>query len=414
MTAALISRQHQSARRSRLVPVFDFESVLADTPGCRDQVFLDSAGSSLPPRPVLDAVVGHLRREAAVGGYRAAEERVDALAAVRADIATLINAQPESIALGDSATRAWTDFFYSVPLAPGDRMLISRSEYAACAIAALQRARATGAVVDIVPATPTGEIDVEAMSGMMDERVKLVSLVHAPTNGGLINPVAEATRIARNAGAIVLLDACQSVGQLPVDVARLDVDALSATGRKWLRGPRGTGFLYVRPEILTALEPQRLDLHSAKWVGPSEFRIASDATRFEFWEHNVATRLGLGAAVRYLLDIGAHRAFAEVADRGKYLRAALSQIPTVVLHDLGTQHSGIVSFTVTGTSPNLIRDQLRKNAITVTVSHRHSTLLDMTTRGLDSVVRASPHYFVTERQLDQFVTEIRRLAHIAT
>ncbi|MGX1812007.1 aminotransferase class V-fold PLP-dependent enzyme [Nocardia sp. NPDC055321] len=374
----------------------------ADTPGCEGQVFLDSAGSSLPPRIVVDTAIDHLRREAEIGGYRAANERLGDLAAVKTAIGTLINADPANIALSDSASRSWTDFFYSVPLRAGDRILISGADYASNAIAALQRARRSGASVEAVPSDSSGQLDLDALASMIDERVKLVSLVHVPTNGGLVNPVAEAARIARRAGALVLLDACQSAGQLPLDVAELDVDALSATGRKWLRGPRGTGFLYVRPELAATMEPERLDLHSAAWTGPDEYTLAAGATRFEFWECDVAARLGLGAAVRYLLELGPAEVYAAIAERAAYLRKTLAEIPRVSVRDRGTQHAGIVSFTVDGLDPIAIRDRLATESITVTVSHRSSTLLDMTDRALPAVVRASPHAFVSFEDLDRF------------
>ncbi|MEV3962722.1 aminotransferase class V-fold PLP-dependent enzyme [Nocardia sp. NPDC050193] len=388
----------------------DEQRVRDDTPGVgAGAVFLDSAGSSLPPRVVTDTVIAHLRREAEIGGYRAANERLDDLAGVKEAIATLLNTTSDTIALGDSATRAWTDFFYAVPLHPGDRILLSRADYASNAIAALHRARATGARVEQIPSDEVGRIDLDALAAMMDERVRLVSLLHVPTNGGLVNPVAAAARIAREAGAFVLLDACQSAGQLPLDVAELGVDALSATGRKWLRGPRGTGFLYLRPELAAMMEPGRLDLHSARWTGPQEYEMARDASRFEFWEHDVAARLGLGAAVRYLLELGPEEVYAAIAESAEYLRGALGDLPGVTVRDLGVEHSGIVSFTVAGTAPVEVRDRLLGKDITVTVSHRGSTLLDMSARGLDSVVRASPHCFVSRDELDRFIGAVSAL-----
>ncbi|MGW0006283.1 aminotransferase class V-fold PLP-dependent enzyme [Nocardia grenadensis] len=388
----------------------DEQRVRDDTPGVgAGAVFLDSAGSSLPPRVVTETVIAHLRREAEIGGYRAVNERLDDLAGVKEAIATLLNTTPDTIALSDSATRGWTDFFYAVPLHSGDRILLSGADYASNAIAALQRARATGARVEQIPSDEMGRIDLDALAAMMDDRVRLVSLLHVPTNGGLVNPVAAAARIAREAGALVLLDACQSAGQLPLDVAELGVDALSATGRKWLRGPRGTGFLYLRPELAAALEPGRLDLHSARWTGPREYEMAPDASRFEFWEHDVAARLGLGAAVRYLLELGPETVYSAIAERAEYLRGALGDLPAVTVRDLGVEHSGIVSFTVAGTAPVEVRDRLLGKDITVTVSHRASTLLDMSARGLDSVVRASPHCFVGRDELDRFVGAVAGL-----
>ena len=387
--------------------MWTLDDVRADAPACQDLVFLDSAGSSLPPNQVVDTVVRHIRREAEIGGYRAANERLDDLAAVKTSIGRLINAAADSIALSDSASRSWSDFFYSVPLQPGDRILISHIEYGSNAIAALQRAEQTGAAVEPIPCDASGRIDLEALERMLDERVKLVSLVHVPTNGGVVNPVRPVVDLAHRVGALVLLDACQSAGQLPLDVAAMGVDALSATGRKWLRGPRGTGFLYVDPTL--DLPPGRLDLHSATWRSIAAYDIAPDASRFEFWECNVAARLGLGAAVDYLLDHGPESVYAAIADRASTIRAELRALPGATVHDPDGELAGIVSFTVDGVLPTDVRDILAKQDITVTVSHRSSTLLDMSRRGLDSVVRASPHCFVSPADMEKFVESVQSL-----
>lgn len=403
------SDEMENTPTDMVVPMVNIARLRADTPGCEGQIFLDSAGSSLPPRIVVETAIAHLRREAEIGGYRAANERLDDLHAVKTAIGQLIGAEASSIALSDSASRSWSDFFYSVPLRAGDRILISGADYASNAIAALQRARQTGAVVETIPSDSSGQLDLDALESMIDERVKLVSLVHVPTNGGLVNPVAEAAHIARREGALVLLDACQSAGQLPLDVAELGVDALSATGRKWLRGARGTGFLYVRPELAATMEPSRLDLHSAVWTGPAEYTLAPGAERFEFWECDIAGRLGLGAAVRYLLEAGPAEIYAAIAERAEYLRKLLRALPRVTVRDRGTQHAGIVSFTVDGLAPLEIRDRLAAESIIVTVSHASSTLLDMTARDLDSVVRASPHSFVSFEDLDRFAEVVTAL-----
>ncbi len=389
--------------------MLDLDRIRLDTPAAESTVFLDSAGSSLPPTPVVDTAIAHLRREAVVGGYQAASERMDDLAAVKTSIASLIGAHASNIALSDSATRAWSDFFYSIPLTDGDRILLSEVEYASNAIAALQRAETVGAVVEFVPSDATGQIDLDALETMLDDRVRILSIVHAPTNGGLINPVRKATELAHRHGALVLLDACQSIGQIRVDVDELGVDALSATGRKWLRGPRGTGFLYLRTELATCLEPRALDLHSAQWTGEKQYQLAADVTRFEFWECDVAARLALGRAVDYVLEIGIDNIADAVTERAEYLRAALQAVDGVTVHDLGERKSGIVSFTVDDHAPTDVRDFLASQGVTVTVSHRQSTLVDMNQRGLDAVVRASPHYFVTLGQLDEMVEALQRL-----
>jgi cysteine desulfurase len=390
--------------------VIDEERVRADTPGARDTAFLDSAGSSLPPTPVLETVISHLRREAEVGGYRAAAERADDLAGLRTSLATLIGSgDPGTIALTDSATRAWTQFFYGVPLRAGDKILIGQAEYASNAVALIQRARQVGAVIEAIPSDPLGRLDVRALEQRLDERVRLVSLVHVPTNGGLVNPVREVCELVHRGDGLVLLDACQSVGQLNVDVAALDVDALSATGRKWLRAPRGTGFLYVRPDLIRRIEPPAIDLHSAEWVSPGDYRLADDARRFELWEADVAGRLGLKAAADYLLELGVDQVEATVRAKADRLRAGLADLPGVTVTDLGTERCGIVTFTVPGRTPEQVRDALREQGVIVSVSYAFSTLLDMTSRGLDSVVRASPHYFVSDSQLATLLDAVRRM-----
>jgi cysteine desulfurase len=386
--------------------VIDLDRERALTPGCLTQAFLDSAGSSLPPTTVTETVIAHLRREAEVGGYRAAAEQAEATSAVRGSLARLVGGTQQEIALVDSATRAWVLFVTAIRLSPGDRILICGNEYASNAIAFLQRARFDGCTVERVPSLADGSPDLDAYAAMMDERVRLVSLVHVPTNSGTIAPVRELAALARGVGAFTILDACQSVGQLHLDVADLGVDALSATGRKWLRGPRGTGFLWVRQALVEELEPAAADMHGADWTGVDQYRLRADATRFELFESDVAANLGLGAAVDHLLELGPGEVEAAVRARAGLLRAELAELAGVTLHDRGEDLSGIVSFTVAGTEPRQVAARLAGAGVTTSVSERGSTRLDMTERGLDSVVRASPHYFVSPDDLSRAVEAV--------
>ena len=375
-----------------------------------DPIFLDSAGSSLPPREVLDEVIGHLRREAEVGGYVAAREREDDLAAGYGVFAELLGARPDEIAFTDSATRSWLSAFDAVPLAEGDRVLFSEAEYAGTAIPILHRAREVGASAEAVPSDAFGQIDVDALKEMLDERVKLVSLVHVPTNSGLVNPAREVAAAAHEVGALVLLDACQSIGQLPVRADELGVDLIAGTGRKWLRGPRGTGVLVVRREAAARMRPRLVDLHSGEWVEPRVYRLRDDARVHEIWETSVADRLGLIAAARYALAKGVDVIEREVGERARRLRDGLSALPGVTVRDPGVRKAGIVTFTVDGVAAADVRDRLAREGVTVTVSGASSTLLDMTRRGLAEVVRASPHYFVEPAQVDQAVEAVSRCA----
>lgn len=387
--------------------VIDLDAVRADTPGSHRGVFLDSAGSSLPPVQVLDEVVNHLRREAEVGGYRAAEERSDDLAQGYEVLARLLGCEPDEVAFTDSATRSWLTVFDAIPLAGGDRILCTEAEYAGNAVPLLRRAEEVGATVSPIPSDASGAVDVAALRSMLDERVRLVSLVHVPTNGGLVNPAEAVVEAAHEAGALVLLDACQSAGQ--VDLSSVDADIVTGTGRKWLRGPRGTGFLAVRGRIRDRLRPRQVDLHSGTWEAPDRFSLRPDAQVFELWESSVADRLGLIAAVRYALDLGLPDIESAVRSRAEHLRAGLAKLPGVTIHDLGEVRCGLVTFTVDGVPAAEVRDRLAAEHITVTVSGTTSTQYDMTRRGLDVVVRASPHYFTSPAQLDEAIASIARM-----
>jgi selenocysteine lyase/cysteine desulfurase len=384
----------------------DLARARAETPGSAHVVHFNNAGASLMPRPVLDAVVGHLRDEARMGGYEAAERAEAKIARTYEAAAALLNCAPDEIAMAENATRAWDMAFYGLRFGPGDRILTCACEYASNYIAFLQVARRTGAVIEVVPNDESGQISLDALEAALDERVKLVSLTHVPTNSGLVNPAEAVGRVARAAGVPVLLDACQSAGQMPLDVEALGCDMLAATGRKYLRGPRGTGFLYVRRAMLERLKPPFLDLRAAEWTSPQRYRMRPDARRFESWEAGIANRIGLGVAIDYALGWGLEAIRERVFALAEGLRARLSGIPGVAVRDLGLTRCGIVSFTVAGTDADAVRAALAQRAINVSVSAASSTRLDMDARGLPAVVRASVHYYNSEAELDRLAAAL--------
>lgn len=387
----------------------DLLKARAETPGVSHVLHLNNAGAALMPRPVLDVTIGHLALEAQIGGYEAAAQADAAMERVYDAAARLIGARREEIALMESATRAWDMAFYAIPFRPGARILTSMAEYGSNYIAYLQVAQRTGARVEVIPNDESGQISVEALRQAMDDDVQLIALTHIPTNGGLVNPAAEVGKIAREAGVLYLLDACQSVGQMPVNVEEIGCDMLSATGRKYLRAPRGTGFLYVRQEVLERLEPPLLDNRAATWVARDRFEMRPDARRFETWEANVAGELGLGAAITYALDWGLDAIYARIRALANNLRARLAELPGVVVRDLGRERCGIVTFTLAGLGAPAIKERLAAQRINVSVSRVTSTRLDMEARGLTEVVRASVHYYNSEDELDRFCRAVASL-----
>lgn len=385
----------------------DLPRVRADTPGVEHVAHLNNAGAALPPRIVTETVVEHLHRESSIGGYEAAAEAAERTEAVYASIARLLGASAPEIAVVDNATRAWDMVVYGFPFQPGDRVLTARAEYASNAIALLQLARSHEIEIVLIDDDHHGQIDLDHLEAELERGAALVSLTHVPTNGGLVNPAAEVGARCRAHGAFFMLDACQAAGQLPLDVEELGCDALSATGRKYLRGPRGTGLLYVRDEWIGRIEPPLLDLHSAEWTGPDTYEVRGDARRFETWECSHAARLGLGAAVDHALEVGVADGWARLRDLGEQLRRRLGALDRVTVHDKGLVRGGIVTFTVDGVPAADVGAALSRagvNTSTTTPSHSRQD-----GRDLPATVRASAHYYNVEAELDRLLDVVATL-----
>lgn len=385
---------------------FDVERARAETPGCAHVAHLNNAGAALPPASVTEAVIDHLRLEASIGGYEAADAASDRIEHTYDAVSRLLGCAPHEVALTDSATRAWDAAFYAFRFGPDDRILTARAEYASNAIAYLQVARRYGVRVEVVDDDPDGQLDVEDLRRRLDDDVKLVAVTHVPTQGGLVNPAAEIGAVARAAGVPFLLDACQSAGQLPLDVDQLGCDVLSATGRKYLRGPRGTGFLYVRAALLDHLEPPSLDLRAATWVSPDRYEIRSDARRFETWESALAGRIGLGVAVDYALSWGLDEIEQRVTALADELRSLLGDQPGVHVHDQGRRRCGIVTFTVDGVAAADVKARLGAAAVNTSVTTAASAQYDLPARHLDEMVRASVHYYNTSEEIYRLVAAL--------
>lgn len=386
----------------------NIEKLRQDTPGCSGLVHLNNAGAALSPQPVVDAVMSHLHLENRLGGYEAESAASEALESLYLSLAKLIGAKPQEIAIAQNATRAWDLLVYAIPLSPGDRILTCRAEYASNYIAFLQRAKHTGAEIVVVDNDEHGALCLESLRSLLDERVKLVAVNHIPTNSGLVQPAAEIGALLSDHPAFYLLDACQSVGQMPIDVREIGCDMLTATSRKFLRGPRGLGFLYLRESLIESLEPPFLDLHAASWTAADSYTIRADARRFETYETFVAGRLGLAAAAEYAMEVGAQWSWERIQTLARRTRDGLREISGVEVHDLGAVQGGIVTFTSRGHEAESLRETLHSHGINVWSSSVLSARLDMEARGLSRVVRVSPHYYNTEDEVDRFLETLKR------
>ena len=322
------------------------------------------------------------------------------------EFATLLNASADEIAYVENATRAWDMAFYGLPLKEGDRILTHESEYVSNYLGLLQQAKRRNLHIDLIPSDEHGQIDVGAISGLVTEKTKLIAITHVPTQGGLVNPVSEIGVVAKDHGLIYMIDGCQSAGQIALDVEVLQCDILTGTGRKFLRGPRGTGFLYVRKDFLNSLDPPFVDLHSADWVSDDQFEFAAGARRFENWESFVAGRIGLMQAVRYANAIGVAQIESRVSALANLLREQLCSVKGVAVHDRGLHKCGIVTLTKKGISSESMAAQLRAKGINISVSGFSSARLDFGRRKLESLARASVHYFNTEDEIDRFVQTV--------
>ena len=292
---------------------------------------------------------------------------------------------------------------------PGDRILTCVSEYSSNYISYLQVAKKTGAEIVVVPDDKHGQIDLAALERAIDKHTRLVSISHVPTQGGLVQPAEAVGKIVNDAGVLYLLDACQSVGMMPIDVKKIGCDFLSATGRKYMRGPRGTGFLYARTRSTSQIEPIFLDNHAARWTGDREYTVLGDAKRFENWERYFAGVIGLKVAADQANELGMEAVWARLRQLADGLRARLAKLGGVTLTDLGMVKGAIVTFAVKDADHTALKMALREQGINVSVSTQFSSRLDLQGRGLRDVMRASVHVYNTEDELDRFAAALDSL-----
>lgn len=405
----------------------DIGRIRAETPGIdsnaiptglntnANKVHLNASGASLMPQCVVDAVIEHTMLEAHIGGYEAHAKQSEQLDALYPLLASHIGAKTHEIAIMENATVAWCHAFYGLPLKRGSRILTCEAEYAANYIAFLQRAKRDDLIIDIIPSDDAGTLDCAALRAMLNDdkgEIGLIAITWVPTNGGLVNPAIKVGVLAEQHGVPYLLDACQAAGQMPIDVAAIKCDFLSATARKFMRGPRGIGFLYIADKWLNgpkSFEPAMIDLFGASWITMDQYRLRDDARRFENWENSYALRAGFASAIAYADAIGIDNICARVRHLADFTRQQLSEVPQLTLRDIGHEQCAIVSFTIDGQDPTDIKAKMAERGFSISTSAISSTRIDATRRGIDMHNRLAPHYYNTEDEIERFVSELGKI-----
>ncbi len=386
-------------------------SLRADTPGCAERIHLNNAGSALMPEPVIRTIQDFITLESKIGGYEAEAAQESAIDGAYQAVAQLLGARRENIAFTENATASYIQALSSVPFERGDVILTTRNDYASNQIQFLSLQMRLGVQVVRAPDSLAGGVDVQAMAELIRRyHPRLVCVTHVPTNSGLVQDVRAIGAVCREEDVLYLVDACQSVGQMPLDVQALGCDFLTASSRKFLRGPRGAGFLYVSDRVLQqGLEPLYIDMRGADWIAEDKYRVSAGARRFENWEFPWALVLATGEAARYALTIGLKPIQARVYELAGGLRKAFAATDGVKVLDQGTERCGIVSLSIARWNPGELMTALRKQRINTTAQRRTSAVLDYDDKGASASLRVSPHYYNTEEECEQVVSAIREL-----
>ncbi len=380
------------------------------TPGCGRKIHFNNAGASLMPQPVIDSMVEHIQLEAMTGGYESADLKANEISGFYNSAGELLNCTAKNIAFTSSATNSFSRALSCIPFFEGDSILLANEDYISNQIAFLSLQKKYKLKILRAKSLPSGGVDVEDLKRLMDiYHPKLVSLTHVPSNTGLIQPVEEVGKLCEERDIYYLVDACQSVGQIPIDVQKIRCDFLSATMRKFLRGPRGAGFLYVSDKIINQkLEPLFIDMRGADWISTDQYSPIMDARRFEEWELPYALVLGSKAAMDYANSIGLEK----IKERNTYLcslvRKGISQIDGLRLLDLGTNQSSIITVEISGQQAQDVLYGLRHENINTSVGYRSFALIDFEAKRVDWALRISPHYYNTEEEVDTLIQALKK------
>ena len=398
----------------------DIDRYRQETRGCAHVVHLNNAGAALMPDVVTQAVLDHIQLESEVGGYEAAALRAEEIRQFYTQAGRLLNCSPTNIAFTASATDSFTRALSSIPFQPGDTILTDNDDFISNQIQFLSCQKRFGIRIERIRNAPGGGVDLDDLDAQLRRlQPRLLAITHIPTNSGLVQPVGSIAEVFERYEKAFphrtwyILDACQSVGQMKLDVQALRCDFLSVTTRKFLRGPRGAGFLYISDRALQAgLEPLFIDMRGAVWTAPDVYEPRPDALRFEDWEFAYALVLGTRSAIEYCLDIGEETIWERVRLLSGDLRRKLSVLDRVRVLDRGPELGGLVTFTIPGADPSILLGRLAERKINVVGSYKRFAVIDFAEKGVEWAIRASPHYYNMEEELDVLVEAVKEIVYL--
>jgi selenocysteine lyase/cysteine desulfurase len=343
-----------------------------------------------------------------MGGYEAADARAASIADFYPALAELLHTRPENIAWTASATDGYARALSTIAWKNGDVIVTTNNDYVSNQLAFFSLRERFGVQIIRAADLPTGGVDPADMERMIDLfRPILVAVTHIPTNSGLVQPIERIGQICRHYKILYLVDACQSAGQRILDVNAIGCDFLTATLRKYMRGPRGAGFMYASDRVLQPNQFMLLpDMIGADWTGIDSWKTNPTAKRFEYFEYSPAIKIGSAVATRYLLSQDQQWIQDRITHLGQVLRNRLSDIPDVRVLDHGTHLCGIVTAYHPAFQGYKIRDWLREQRVNTSVSTLNAAQIDFSRKGIDAALRLSVHYYNTEEELEQAVAFI--------
>ncbi|MBA5777328.1 aminotransferase class V-fold PLP-dependent enzyme [Stappia sp. F7233] len=370
-------------------------------PHVDDFIHLNNAAGSLADQRVHDAIKAHLELEARSGSTEAMNAVSSKLEQLYSAVAAFVGGTADQMLVADSHTNAWQRPFLAVDLKPGDVVLVGSSEWGGNLSMIHHTCRRTGASYKVVPDDASGRMDLRTFeSALKDKRVKLVCTTWVAATSGQVNPVEEIGELMRQTEALHFVDGAQAIGQFPVDIRNLNCDLLTVSARKFVRGPRGTGFAWISKRFLNEYKPLGVDQFAAPWENDAP-HLRGDARRFETGESNYAARLGLLSALELILTRDISADFTVIKELAAQARARLSSTEGITVLEGNEGSCGLVTFLADGVAPAKIAADLRQSRINISAPTTRYGPLYMAARGWNAINRLSPHAFNTADEIDK-------------